>query len=113
MENCFFPSLMFPAQLFSVYMLSPYVIYNQLESRTCKHMVMCIHTVIPCPDARDKCFDSGLLLCSQNQTTQQACLVIPLNPVIMILEGNHKKRGGFGSSSKHSRMALAERLFIF
>lgn len=28
---------------------------------------------------------------SQNQTTQQTFLMIPPNPVIMILEENHKK----------------------
>lgn len=49
MENCFFPCLVSPAELFSVCMLSPCVIYNQLGARTCTHMVMCTHTVIPCP----------------------------------------------------------------
>lgn len=52
------------------------------------------------------------IIYSQNQTTQQTCLVIPLNPVIMILEENHKKRGGFGSLSKRSRRALVDYFFF-
>lgn len=62
MESCFFPCMVSPAELFLVCMLSPCVIYNHPEARTCKYMVMNTHrnTVITCPDVGDKCFDSGL-----------------------------------------------------
>lgn len=91
MQSCFFPYMVSPAELFSVSMLSPCVIHNHSDWETqaygCEYPQENIDPLLWCKEMNALTLD----LYSQNQTTQQTCLMIPPNPVILTLGENHKK----------------------